>query len=84
MRHPEIQAVALIAAFLILVPLPYQWRTRNFGMISLIAWLFVVNLIYGINAIIWADNVDIVAVPWCDISMFFTGTTVLRAYLMVV
>ena len=61
---------AFIAAFVILLPIPWLWRARNTSMLSLIAWLFVLNTIYGINAVIWNGN----AIPlerfhtWCDIS----------------
>jgi hypothetical protein len=33
----------------------------------MIAWLFIINMIMGINASMWADNDRISAVPWCDL-----------------
>ena len=33
----------------------------------MIAWLFTTNVIYGIDAIIWGNNADIVVPVWCDI-----------------
>lgn len=71
MPHPGMPACALIAAILVLVPLPYHLRVRNFGIISIIAWISAVNLIYGVDAIIWADSVEIVAEVWCEISESF-------------
>ena len=59
---------AFIGAVLVLIPLPSHWRARNYATISLVAWLFVVNLIYGINSTIWNDNIGIRLLVWCDIS----------------
>nr|AAS46748.1 PDSTE3.3 mating-type pheromone receptor [Pleurotus djamor] len=64
---PELPAVAFLAAFLVLIPLPWHWRARNVSTCAMIAWLFVVNLIYGINAIIWADTPRRQAIIYCDI-----------------
>ncbi|KAL6308811.1 pheromone A receptor-domain-containing protein [Sparassis latifolia] len=58
---------AFLAAILVLVPLPSHWRARNVSTISMIAWLAVVNVILGVNAIVWANNVEIQLVSWCDI-----------------
>ncbi|KAF8207456.1 pheromone A receptor-domain-containing protein [Mycena galopus ATCC 62051] len=60
-------ASAYVASVLALVPLPWHWRSRNVATLSIIAWLFVLNLSYAINAVIWAGNVDIVLPVWCDI-----------------
>lgn len=57
-----------IAAFLVLAPLPWHWRARNIPVLSIAAWLCVSNIIDGINSIIWAGNVKVVAPVWCDIS----------------
>ncbi|KAJ7088261.1 pheromone A receptor-domain-containing protein [Mycena epipterygia] len=62
-----LSASAFIASALVLVPLPWHWRARNIPTLSIIAWLFLCNLTYGVNAIIWAGNVDIVLPVWCDI-----------------
>ncbi|EPQ55602.1 STE3-domain-containing protein [Gloeophyllum trabeum ATCC 11539] len=58
---------AFLAALLVLVPLPWHWQARNVATLSIIAWLFVVNIIYGINAIIWGSDAIIRFAPWCDI-----------------
>ncbi|KAH7904573.1 pheromone A receptor-domain-containing protein [Hygrophoropsis aurantiaca] len=59
---------AFIAALLVLIPLPWHWRARNIATLSIIAWLFISNLIFAINSIIWANTVLNVAPIWCDIS----------------
>jgi pheromone a factor receptor len=67
MIHIELPIGAFLAAALVLVPLPWHWRARNVATLSLIAWLFVLNLIYGVNASIWAGNFKILVPVWCDI-----------------
>lgn len=56
-----------LALVLLLLPLPLQWRARNASTIINIGWLFIGNLIFLVNACIWWDNMDILALPWCDI-----------------
>ncbi|KAJ6498430.1 Rcb2.42 [Mycena vitilis] len=58
---------AFIASALVLVPLPWHLRARNIATLSIILWLFILNLTYGANAVIWAGNADIAAPVWCDI-----------------
>ncbi|KAF6745594.1 pheromone receptor [Ephemerocybe angulata] len=66
--HPEFAPVAFLAAFTLLLPLPWHWRARNVATLSIIAWLFVSNMIYAIDAVVWADNVRDVGRVWCDIT----------------
>ncbi|EGN92611.1 hypothetical protein SERLA73DRAFT_65479 [Serpula lacrymans var. lacrymans S7.3] len=70
----EIPVVSFICAALVLVPLPCHLRARNIATVSIIAWLFVVNVIYAIDAIVWSNNSRIIAPVWCDItSTLITG-----------
>ncbi|KZP27853.1 fungal pheromone STE3G-protein-coupled receptor [Athelia psychrophila] len=66
--HAELPVGAFVAALLSLAPLPWHWRARNVSTISLIVWLFVMNVIAGVNAIIWRDSAMIMATVWCDIA----------------
>ena len=68
--HAELPVGAFVAALLVLVPLPWHWRACNVATVSIIAWLFVSNIVYAINSIIWAGNVEDSAPVWCDISEF--------------
>ncbi|PPQ96640.1 hypothetical protein CVT26_010680 [Gymnopilus dilepis] len=68
MRYPELPIFAFISAALVIIPLPWHWRARNVATIAIMLWLFVVNVIYGINSIIWAGNVNDPAPVWCDIT----------------
>ena len=72
MVHPEFPYVALLAAVLVLVPLPWHWRAGNVATLSIIAWLFATDVIYGADAIVWGDNAIIVIPVWCDISMYLS------------
>jgi pheromone a factor receptor len=65
--HPEFAPVAFLAAFLLAIPLIGTWRSGNISILSTIAWLFVTDMIYAVDAIVWAGNVDIRAPVWCDI-----------------
>ncbi|KAJ7657612.1 putative fungal pheromone GPCR, STE3-type [Mycena polygramma] len=65
--HPELAFGAFLAAALVLVPFPWHWRARNTTTLSMLAWLFVSNLEYAINSIIWAGRTDNVVPVWCDI-----------------
>ncbi|KAF5329526.1 hypothetical protein D9619_009306 [Psilocybe cf. subviscida] len=68
MRYPQLPIFSLLAAVLVLIPLPWHWRARNVATLALIFWLSVVNLIYGVNSLIWAGNVDYRIPVWCDIT----------------
>ncbi|KAJ6600326.1 GPCR fungal pheromone mating factor [Mycena vulgaris] len=61
-------AVAFVAFVLVLVPLFLHWKSRNIPLLFIIGWLAISDLIYGINAVIWNGNVNLVAPVWCDIS----------------
>ncbi|KAJ6476698.1 Rcb2.42 [Mycena vitilis] len=67
MLHPELAFGAFLASALVLVPVPWHWRARNTTTLSMVAWLFVSNLKYAIDSLIWSGSVDIVVPVWCDI-----------------
>ncbi|KAJ7131520.1 pheromone A receptor-domain-containing protein [Mycena crocata] len=64
--HPELAVGASLACVLVLVPFPWHWRARNIATLSIIAWLFLSNFVYGVNAIIWSGSLDDPASVWCD------------------
>ncbi|KAJ7088470.1 putative fungal pheromone GPCR, STE3-type [Mycena belliarum] len=66
--HPELPVGAFLASLLVLVPLPWHWRARNAPTLSMMTWLFVSNMTYAINSIIWAGSLDEVVPVWCDIT----------------
>ncbi|KAH9476601.1 Pheromone B beta 1 receptor [Psilocybe cubensis] len=68
MHHPELPVFAFITAFLVLTPLIWHWRSGNVAVIAISLWLFVVDIIYGVNTIVWAGNVNDPMPVWCDIT----------------
>ncbi|KAJ8502460.1 hypothetical protein ONZ45_g11739 [Pleurotus djamor] len=70
--HLELPIASIICAILVLIPLPWHWRAGTVATISIIAWLFLANLINAVNSIIWRDNVIIQATIWCDITTKIT------------
>ncbi|KAF9017841.1 STE3-domain-containing protein [Hymenopellis radicata] len=66
--RPEFPAIAFIAAATLLLPLPWHWRARNVSTLSLIFWLFLMNMIYGIDAIVWGNTAEELIPVWCDIT----------------
>lgn len=66
--HPEFVPIALISAISVLLVLPWHWRAGNVATLALAFWLFISNLIYGVDAAIWGDNARIVVPVWCDIT----------------
>nr|ANB67024.1 pheromone receptor [Agrocybe salicacicola] len=66
--HLELPIASFICAVLSLAPLPWHWRAGTVPTVSIALWLFVSNLINGVNTIVWAGNVRIVSPIWCDIS----------------
>nr|AAR99618.1 mating pheromone receptor Balpha8 [Schizophyllum commune] len=70
--HPEFAPVAFLSAASLLLPLPWHWRAGNVATLSIIAWLFIMNMIYGVNAVIWAGSARVTAIVWCDITTKLT------------
>ena len=71
MRYPALPAGAFIAAFLILIPASWLWRAGHIPTLSLIAWLFTLNIVYGANSLVWSDDaIDRVPIG-CDICEYF-------------
>ncbi|KDR78094.1 hypothetical protein GALMADRAFT_118997 [Galerina marginata CBS 339.88] len=66
--HPEFGPIAIIAATSLLLPLPWHWRAGNVATLSIIGWLFLSNVIFAVDALIWSDNINIVIPVWCDIT----------------
>ncbi|KAI0033047.1 GPCR fungal pheromone mating factor, partial [Vararia minispora EC-137] len=65
----ELPVGAFLAAALVLVPVSWHWRARSIPTLSIIAWLFLDNIILAVNAIVWSGNVNVVSLVWCDIAV---------------
>lgn len=64
----EISVLSFISAALVLFPLPWYFRARNIAAMSIGVWLFVVNIVYAIDALRWAGPYRVPFLLWCDIS----------------
>ena len=62
---------AVLAAILVLLPSPAHWRARNVAAISLFTWVFLMNVIYTVNSLVWSSNSLPQHLMWCDISTCF-------------
>ncbi|VDB87477.1 unnamed protein product [Peniophora sp. CBMAI 1063] len=67
--YPLYPVLSLLASVLLLLLLftslvRQRW---NLGVAFLCFWLFLENLVQGVDAIVWADNADIKAYVYCDI-----------------
>lgn len=67
-RDPVFPIFAAIGTLLALLPLTWHARTGNVAMILLIFWISLSNFIQFVNTVVWYNNTDDVARPWCDIS----------------
>ncbi|KIJ64363.1 hypothetical protein HYDPIDRAFT_112361 [Hydnomerulius pinastri MD-312] len=72
----EIPALSFISAGLVLIPVIWYFRARNIAAVAIGTWLSVTNIIYAVDALIWAQDFDIKASVWCDIctTSFITGS----------
>ncbi|EDR02869.1 STE3-like pheromone receptor [Laccaria bicolor S238N-H82] len=68
--HPEFAPVAFIAAFLLAIPLIWHWKSGNIGILSIIGWLFVTDMIYAVDAERMSHHLDAIedykkCISWC-------------------
>lgn len=68
--RPEIPILSFISIISLPLPLFYYLRSGNVAMVAHILWLLCLDIIYAVDAIVWANNVDKVAIVWCDISEY--------------
>lgn len=75
--HPQYPIISFLCAIIILLPVSSHWKARNVATLSIIAWLFVINIIRFINTLVWANNVVVRWRIWCDITTKLTiGVTI--------
>ena len=68
MRYPAMPAGAFVGAFLVLISVPALRRFQSVALFAMAFWLFVTNIIFAVNALVWADNNAVHIPVWCDIS----------------
>ncbi|KAH8101262.1 pheromone A receptor-domain-containing protein [Cristinia sonorae] len=63
----ELSILSFLSAVLIFLLSPLHWKSHNVAVLSILIWLFVVNLVQGINSTVWLGNVAVRYLVWCDI-----------------
>lgn len=66
--YSAIPVGAIIAAVLVLIPLPAHIRARNVATLSLITWLFMMDVVTAVDTIAWHKDAEKRLLVWCDIS----------------
>jgi pheromone a factor receptor len=68
----ELSFIVACAFAILCLVLPAAWhiRSKNSGTLLYLAWSLTGNLIYFVNAIVWAGNIGNPAPIWCDICTF--------------
>ena len=76
--YPLYPIASLLASVMLLLVLltSFVRQSWNFGVALLCFWLFLENLINGINAIIWSDNFEIRLDIYCDIGSYIFAMAV--------
>ncbi|KAI9571966.1 pheromone A receptor-domain-containing protein [Boletus coccyginus] len=69
--YSEVLILSFISAALVLVPLIWYLHARNIAAVAIGIWLSGTNLIYAVDALVWAEDADIEASVWCDLSTSF-------------
>ncbi|KAI9509917.1 pheromone A receptor-domain-containing protein [Russula earlei] len=64
----ELPVFSFLSLSLLVLILPAQVHYDNIPSASIIAWLFVSNLIHATNSVFWFGNQAEHAATWCDIS----------------
>ncbi|PSS11045.1 hypothetical protein PHLCEN_2v3341 [Hermanssonia centrifuga] len=65
--YPAYPVLALTAAVLVIVPLPWHLQAWNAGTCLYMIWTSIACLNLGINSIIWRATAIDYAPVWCDI-----------------
>jgi pheromone a factor receptor len=71
--HAELSLVAGVCVLLLSIPLVQLVRKKDVSTFALLAWLWLLNMIFVIDSIAWAGNVDFTPIQagWCDLCTCF-------------
>jgi len=68
-----VASIVCAASIALVLSTSFVRQSLNTGLLLLCVYLFVENLLVGVDAIIWADNSDVRLHVYCDIGgTFFT------------
>ncbi|KAF8597847.1 STE3-domain-containing protein [Ceratobasidium sp. AG-I] len=68
MRDVAFPVLCALAIVLVILPLPWHVKARNTGTLLYIGWTILGNVVFLVNSIVWAGNINDPAPLWCDIS----------------
>ena len=74
----ELALLSFVSIVLLGVFIPVKRVRTSVPSLAILLWLIGCNLVHGINALIWAGNVNVHVPVWCDIgksSVGFQNTT---------
>lgn len=60
-------AVSFLCAILLAVFIPVKRVYSDIPSLAIVLWLFVANLIHGVNSTLFANTVEVQSFVWCDI-----------------
>jgi len=66
-------ALSFVCAALLAVFIPVRRIRTSIPDLAIVLWLTGYNIIHGVNAVVWAGNVDVHMPIWCDIGRHFSG-----------
>ncbi|KAG6899199.1 hypothetical protein C0993_012365 [Termitomyces sp. T159_Od127] len=73
----NLAAISFVGSALLALFIPIARVRQNVVNLAIVSWLLGANFVHGVNAVIWADNVEIHAPVWCDIvTKLLVGATV--------
>jgi hypothetical protein len=68
--HVELLLASGLCAVLLIVPLVRFVNKQDFSAAALVAWLWVINVVFFVDATFWARSTDIQLVQWCIFSVY--------------
>ena len=63
----NLAAISFVCALLLALFIPIARVRQDVANLAIVSWLLGANVVHGINAVIWAGNVEVRATVWCDI-----------------
>ena len=69
----ELALLSFVSIVLLGVFIPVKRVRTSVPSLAILLWLIGCNLVHGINALIWAGNVNVHVPVWCDIGKSSVG-----------
>lgn len=66
----ELPTFSFLSVALLILILPGHIDSSSIPSVTILSWLFVCNLIHGVNSVLWSGNQAVHLTPWCDIGIF--------------